>query len=477
MTFILAFTGDKARIPTHLAFLIFAICLVSCSSTKKISSFNIPESFPPVPASDFDIPIRLNAKPILFKANFLVPNQFFSDGWPNYVQPSCDFRYKYRFVRSAFTLTCTSNQLGIQMIGTYQVAGAKCICSLNKPVSPWISGSCGFGQEPMRRVSINITSRLNLLPNFRLQAATGPVKVVAQDRCYVSLFSSDVTQQVLDSIRAAVTSFCSTVDATVAGMDLSGLLQRSVDKGFTKVPIGKYGYVLVNPTSVRVGQLNYAKDSFSISVGLSCTPQLSSDSTNQAGADRRVPVSLVENRDNVSTFIDAVYDYDFISKLLSDTLRNRVFDYKGRTIVIKDAAVKGTGHHQIEVMIDFAGTNKGRLYLRGTPVLDTTKQTITLPDISYSLESGDLALKIGKSLFSNKIKKTIRGRSYLDVNALVHTNIGYLDSLLSRDLGHGATLSGKIRDLKVTGLIPEERLVRMRIYAKANLEIESNGNF
>ena len=38
-------------------------------------------------------------------------------------------------------------------------------------------------------------------------------------------------------------------------------------------------------------------------------------------------------------------------------------------------------------------------YLRGTPVLDSAKQTLSIPDIQYSLEGEDLALKIGRSLF------------------------------------------------------------------------------
>ncbi|HEX4375295.1 MAG TPA: DUF4403 family protein, partial [Puia sp.] len=351
--------------------------LISCTSSKKVVGSRLPDSLPALPMSEIDLPVRISAKPILFKANFLVPTQFTSDGWPNYSQPSCDFRYKYRFTRSAFTITCVNNVLGVQLTGNYQVAGAKCICSMGKSVSPWISGSCGFGNEPLRRVTINVSSKLSFLPNYKIATATAPGKIEAQDKCYVSLFSSDVTQQVLDSVRASVQSFCTALDATISGMDLSHLAQQSVEKGFHKTPVSKYGFLVINPAAIRVGQLNYAKDSFSISVGISCKPELSSDSTNKEIADVHVPVSVGENKDNVNMYVNAAYDYDFISKLLSDTLRNKVFDYKGRTIVIKDAAIKGFGNHQIEIRIDFAGTNSGRLYLRGTPVLDTAKQTLT----------------------------------------------------------------------------------------------------
>jgi hypothetical protein len=461
-------------------FIYLSHILISCSSTKKsVSSsiFHLPDSLPALPQSEIDLPLKINARAILFKANFLLPGEFTSEGWPNYSQPSCDFRYKYRFVRSGFTISCVNNILGVQLSGSYQVAGAKCLCSMNKPVSPWISGSCGFGKEPLRHVNINVNSRLSFLPNFKILTTTSPGKIDAPDKCYVSLFSSDVTQQVLDSIRASVQSFCTTLDATISGMDFSHLVTQSIGKGFRKSAINNYGYLVINPSSIHIGQLNYVKDSFSISIGLTCKPQMSSDSVNLEIGEVHVPVSVGENLDNVSAYVDANYDYHFLSKLLSDTLKNRVFEYKGRTIVIKDAAIKGVGNHQVEVRIDFSGTNKGRLYLRGTPILDTLKQILTVPDISYSLESGDLALKIGKSLFSNKIKKTLKGNSYLDIAALIRSNRAVLDSMVNRKIDNNFTLGGKINEVRIVGLLPQNNYLQAQIHVIAKLAILSNGSF
>jgi len=458
--------------------LLMPLIFVSCTAVRKTSAsvFNLPDSLPSLPTSEIDLPLKINAKPILFKANFFIPTQFTSDGWPNYAQPTCDFRYKYRFVRSGFKLTCANNLLGIQLSGNYQVAGAKCVCSMNKSVSPWVSGSCGFGNEPLRRVNISISSKLNFLPNYKVSTTSTLAQLNPLDKCYVSLFSNDVTNEVLDSISASIKSFCKTLDATIAGMDFSRLVKGATGKGFHKTAISKYGFLLVKPSVLRIGQLNYDKDSFYISIGLSCKPELSSDSTNKISVIPSLILNAGENRNSVAAYVNAAYDYDFMSKLLSDTLRDKVFYYKGRTIVIKDAAIKGLGGHQVEVRIDFVGTNKGRLYLRGTPILDTAKQSLTIPDISYSLESKDLALKIGKSLFKNKIKKALNGGSYLDIAALVKSNMHLLDSVLNRSLGNGILLSGKINELKITGLLPQKKIFQVQIYAKANLELISNGN-
>ena len=77
----------------------------------------------------------------------------------------------------------------------------------------------------------------------------------------------------------------------------------------------------------------------------------------------------------------------------------------------------GIGNQQVQLRIDFAGSNHGSIYLTGTPVLDTAKQTLSIPDIQYSIEGEDLALKIVRSVFRNKIRKTIQGKSYLDIEA------------------------------------------------------------
>src|SRR5258708_483007 len=138
-----------------LFFIALVFCLGACSYSKKLQAsapsppltlpLHLPDTLPTLPASEIDLPLKVYARPILVMADSMVPKEFTSDGWPNYLQSSCDFRYKYRFTRSAFILSCTNNKLNLQLSGNYQVAGGRCFCTLNKPVSPWISGTCGFG--------------------------------------------------------------------------------------------------------------------------------------------------------------------------------------------------------------------------------------------------------------------------------------------------------------------------------------------
>ena len=453
-----------------------ALLFGSCSSTKKIvappvSNIKPADTLPALPPSELDFQLKADGPSILAKADSMTPKQFTSDAWPNFSQPSCDFRYKYRFIRSNLAISCVDNRINVKLTGNYQIAGGRCLCAMNKPVSPWISGSCGYGNEPMRRVNINIGSQLSFLPNYHIITKTKTEKLEALDRCSVSLFSSDVTQQVLDSIRSSLTVFCSTLDDMIAGIDFSRILGPSVEKSYDRTAIGKYGYLAVNPYSFRVGKLNYAKDTFNISVGLSCRPELGSDSSHSKPPPQLPPLIQTENRSGISLYLNAVYDYAFLSKLLNDTLRNKAFEIQGRTIVVKQVSITGLGNRQVEIMIDFAGSNKGRVFLHGTPKLDTAKQTLTIPDISYTLESGDLILNIAKSLFKNKIRKALNGSSYLDLAALFKSNIPLIESYLNRKLTNSISLTGKINQIRLIGLLAKKEEIQVQVYTTGNLSV------
>ena len=84
---------------------------------------------------------------------------------------------------------------------------------------------------------------------------------------------------------------------------------------------------------------------------------------------------------------------------------------------------------------------------------------------------------IGKSIVKNKIKKNLGGNSYLDIGALVKSNMKMIDSMVNKSLNKNLSLAGKISELKIIGLLPQAKELQVQIYTKANLELISNGNF
>ena len=457
----------------HLIFLSLITLLFACTSSKKtITPSEELKSLPELPISELDIPIKLAGASVMAKVEKLVPAEFTSDSWPEFLHPSCDFRYKYRFLRTNLQVSCANNIISIHFGGNYQVSGSKCLCTAGIPVTPWVSGNCGFPPQPLRKVNMGITSSLQFLPNYQLRTATVINQVQPVDKCSVSVFSSDITQLVMDSIRSSLAFFSSSLDQTIAGMNFSKYINSFRDSSYRKVVIGKYGYFLLNPSAVRIGQLNYVKDSFSISIGLSCKPEFSSDPANHIIPPPSLPALLqTENRNGVRLYLNGNYDYDFLSKILHDSLYNKVFEINGRTIVVKECVIRGTGNQQIELRIDFAGSNHGSIYLKGKPELDTAKQTLSIPDIQYTLEGEDLALKIARSLFRNKIRKTIQGKSYLDVTALLTANKSVIDQVLNREWMPGIRSSGTLKEAKIIGMLVTRQNIQVQLFIAGELKI------
>ncbi|HLZ86515.1 MAG TPA: DUF4403 family protein [Puia sp.] len=450
----------------------------ACSPAKKLTppavTVMVGDSLPALPQSEIDLPVKVAGRPLLVAADSIFPREFLSPGWPNFLQPSCDFRYKYRFVRSGFVLRCTNNRISIAMEGNYQVAGGKCLCALGKPVSPWVMGYCGFDREPMRRVDLAFSTLLNFQPDYHIRTSSIVEQVKALDPCNMSIFSVDMTQQIMDSIRSSVNFFCRGFDASAIKTDIAGYLKQAAARAWQKTPIGSYGYLIINPVSVRVGTLNYVRDTFAVSLGISCRPELSSDS--RSTMSPLLPALRPGgNRNGVTLFLPANYEYSFISKLLNDSLRDKSFEYKGRTVIVKELAVRGIERHKIELRIDFGGSYTGRIFLRGTPVLDTAKQTLSVPDIAYSLESRDILLRMAKTLLRGKIRRTMQGNNVLDLAALLKTNMPSLNAQLNRPIMTNLYTTGELKQLRLIGLLAGEKNIQAQLFIQADLAVTCTG--
>lgn len=446
--------------------------LFSCSNTKKVSISTIePRTLPALPASQINIPVRIYISPLLKIMDSMTAKEFTSDRWPNYFQPTCDFRYKYRFLRSPFTFSCINNKVNISFQGSYQIAGSKTICAFDKQVSPWVSGSCGFGGEPLRKVDVNISSTLEFLPQYRLRTTTRLDKLAAKDKCVVSLLQTDMTGEVMDSIRSSVESYTTAFDQFMQSVNNNQLLNNWRSNGNQVFPISGYGYMNLNPSALRVGKLNYYKDTLYFSVGFQGSPQFSSDSQSISSQKYLPSFYNTESAPGISTYLNAVYEYSFLSKLLNDSLQNKPFTVDGRTFVIKNINLSGTEQNKLLIDVSFDGFKRGTLRLTGTPVLDTALQVLTMPDISFALESRDMLMNIAKGLFRKKILKTLKDQSVFDIGELIRNNKFIIESRFNQQLTDWLFTKGSFQHLKLVGLLPHRNAIQIQLFVQGHIMV------
>lgn len=405
---------------TSILFLAFIVLISACKSTQKSASTEAPgRTLAPLPPSQINVPIKVYMKPLLTMMDSMTSKEFTNEKWPDYTESSCDFRYKYKFIRSPFTFTCVNNKVTIGFRGNYQIAGSKRLCAFDRQVSPWVGGSCGFGNEPLRKVDLSIGSLLELLPNHQLKTTTRLEASKNIDKCEVTVLQTDITTQVMDSIRASVDSYCIVFDNFVQTLNNNPLLQQWRKGGSKVMPISRYGYLNLNPSQLRMGRFNTNKDTLVFSVGFTGTPKFSSDSVKLISNAALPPITNNIHNSGLNTYLDALYQYKFFNKLLNDSLRNKPFEVEGRTFVIKDIDISGDNSGKLNIDVSFTGNRKGVLHLSGTPVLDTALQVLSMPDISFAIDTKDILVNMGKNLFRKKILKQLRNQSVLDIAALI----------------------------------------------------------
>ena len=410
-------------------------------------------------------------KPLLSVMDSMTGKEFTNEKWPDYTESSCDFRYKYRFLRSPFTFNCVNNKVSISFKGNYQIAGSKRICAFEKPVSPWVGGSCGFGTEPYRRVDLIIGSSLELLPDHQVRTTTRLESSNATDKCSVTILQSDITLLVMDSIKASIDSFCFAFDHFVQALNNSTLLQQWRNSGSRVLPVSRYGFLNLNPTQLRVGRFNIDNDTLLFSIGFSGNPRFSSDSNRLVTNNKLPPVTNTLYNSGISTYLDAQYEYKFFNQLLNDSLRNKPFDVDGRTFVIKEVTIGGDNYGKINVDVSFTGNRKGLLHISGTPVLDTALQVLSMPDITFSIDTKDMLINIAKNLFRKKIMKELKNQSVLDITALIQKNKPLIEARLNQPITAWMNTSGKLNNIKLLGFLPQKGHLQVQALISADINL------
>lgn len=470
----------------YLIFLPVLSLLISCSGAGKSTNTSSPlpdrkndivlPALPELPRSSIQIPVKIHIKDALDFMDTSTDIEFTSENWPDYFHASCDFRYKYRFVRSPFQFAINNNEVNISFRGNYQIAGSKTVCALNRPVIPWVSGSCGFSPQSLRRVDLNIHSRLNISPDLKISTNTGINKLEALDKCEVSLLQTDITSDIMDSIKTSIESYCRTFDEFVEEINNHELLKRETSSGSRILPISNYGYLNINPTLLRISPISYINDSLSFSLGLWGNPEFSSDSTSLITESSFPPVLTRHEQPGIFAYLNAVYEYDFFNKLLNDSLQNKPFEIEGRTFVIKEVNVSGNDNGKLQIEVSFTGNRTGVLKLSGTPVFDRASQTLTMPDISYGLDTKDLMIRIAENLFRKKIMKELQNKTVFDVKALIEENKPLINERLNQSLTDYLETYGKLEEISIIGIRPQKDAIQLQLFIRGNIGIKGRWN-
>jgi len=84
-------------------------------------------------------------------------------------------------------------------------------------------------------------------------------------------------------------------------------------------------------------------------------------------------------------------------------------------------------------------------------------------------------LKIARSLFKNKIRKTIQGKSYLDITALLNANKTMIDQQMNREWIKGIYSTGTLKEARINALLVTPQNIQFQVFISGELKL-SGGN-
>jgi hypothetical protein len=465
-----------------LLYVVLAISLLllsGCFSQRRMKNMVVKQpSVDSLRTSFVRVPVKMNAAKLLRQASGVITKELTNEEWPKYTQNGCEYRYKYRFIKDTVLFGMQNNYLEAHIKGRYQLAGSVCECKKNKPISPFITESCGFGEEPMRSIDLNLGSLLTITNDWKFKTSSEVNSVVANDKCIISDNSIDITDMVVDTLKGTLKQYASSADGIVENIDFTEVVDSNWKKvnGAIELPL-HMGYVKAKPTAISLGKINLRNDTLYAAAGIHFKPKLYSNKPIEAETPPLIDLEILQDNSPVYDIqADAVYSFDSLVKILTPFIVNKTFklQLKQKITVTKIDIRADNNLGRIAIQAWFTGTKKGSFTLHGTPLLDVEKQIISIPDMYYELQSKNLFLKLGNRMFKKRVYSALKKATNVSLNTYKLIAIASLNTMLNKNNGDVIT-SGNVKSLEANALrtLDHTFLVRITVSGKASIEIKS----
>lgn len=460
----------------------FLLLLLSIACGKKHIAekpaiLNTSLALDTLPLSDIDIPIRINLKPIYAIAERTVQKEYTTPNYPkDFVVENCDTRYMYKFRRGPLQFSGQGNQLQFGFTGFYIIAGGQRICSGagsdRIPVTPW-SPTCTCGlSEGERRVNVSFTAGMQITPSYHIIPAIKTNEPKPIDKCTVCFWGQDITNTIMDRLKAQLEDSRKGMQDTIMKMDLRPQFQKVWDMLNAIQPVSNYGFLQINPQQIRVSQLSIDKDTLRLSLGISARPRVVQ--TRPAEVRTVIPdLSVGQNRRGFSIYTDALLNYDSLSNLLQTAMYKKRIDAEGsgKYIIVEKVQVYGSNSAMLNLKMQFSGSISGTFYLSGKPVYDAQQKQLRMENLDYDIQSKSMVVKTGEWLFNQRIMRELEKSTKFDVTAYEKMLLEKINAQFNREVYKSVLMNGNVQHIGIEKIYPFADQLVVRFSSRGDLEI------
>jgi Domain of unknown function (DUF4403) len=458
------------------------LALVLFAAACDRETVNVPApaagAFRPLPepeASVVTIPITLALDSVVGKVEDVVPNgQSREDEWHSLGRaPVVGMLYvKEKWEREPLALTLSGDRVEVGTTVRYRARIAERACV---PVAGcrWVPlAACGHdGAMPSLRVGLVTT--MEYRPDWSVVPETRAQPVRPGVRCLLTRARVDVTDRVIEAVQAQLNRAAPRVDGylrekvalrgRVEGVWAS--LQRPIDAGSGV-------FLQMRPESVAVAPPRAQGARLSTDVTVTLRPRLV---VGERPAADSVPlpnfVAPPDSARGLKVAMVAELPYATANELLAKALIGRSFDVQGHKIQLRGVRLYGAGERLV-LALKVGGDARGTLYFVGTPVYDPATQTVSVPDLDFSVETKNVLAGPADWLLHERMREQVRAAARFGVGDRLAEVRQAVNGAINRNLSDGVRLTGAVENIRPLGVVVTERSIATVVEAGGRARID-----
>jgi hypothetical protein len=440
------------------------------------------QAAPPPPAPEIStivIPIRTSLAPLLPQLESQVPkNLSKTDAYE--LDPQKQFGMKYRVARDPIVLNVIGSGIHAMTTVHYALEGCR---RTQKPFSTeivmWPCISCGFG-EPMRDAWISFSSHLEWDANWRLRSVTRASPVdFSSNRCQVTFANIDITDWKIGPIvNEQLRQTVKTIDANTPRLTNIRPAATQVWSALqSPIAIAPRTWLVMDPLDVALGPISGS--------GLTLTSSLTLRARTRVVVGEPplvVPKPLPALRvsqaanDGIRIPFDVELPYAEANRLMAANFAKQT--YEGVAVDSIRLGPAADGRVSVELNVRYRASlmkrYSGLVYLEGTPLFDAATRTVSLQNLTYSLDPRrkNPFIRIADRIAHERLRATLANSAHWSMAPQVDSLRGEIARAVTRQLAPGVMMRGRVDAIEPGSLVVDANGITIHALAMGSAEVE-----
>lgn len=446
----------------NLVTVIFLTILFTSCKVIKPDQPNLPPSpisSTPLPDSKIDVPVTFDLSSVFADFNNKIPSNF-SGGGP--VGPG---RYVWSIQRAPFNLSLSGNSLNV--LDNAQCHGAGIIRVLGRDVTVC---SCDV------TAVIGLNAAFNLLNNYGLSGNV-TLSQFSVTPCKLTFANFDVTPILVPAATRAINSGINSLNQEINQYSIIKTVQPAWGSLLQPINISGIGYLLLNPSAVRLETPTGNQSTLHFPIGITAKPVF------YLANPGPTPYSQIPNISNAAgngfnVNLDAELAYKPLNEILNKAIQKQkiTFGNKGY-IKIKNAEIYGIGNNHLLIDVKFSGKYgwvcyHGNLYFTCIPNYNTSTGILYISEVNF--DPGTVKAindKAASWILNTTIKTFFNDQVHFDISNQINSLKSTLNQSINRQLSPTISLSGSVNSLNLQGILPKKDTLLIRVSTAGNLAL------